>query len=97
MAAGCKAALIQRSCGYTLRPTLSISDIQKAVGVIREVLPECLVLVDNCYGEFTEEREPGKVGDSDSAPPYAHNPAHVRAFQRILRPWLIAVWATAGV
>ena len=59
--AGRKVALIQRSCGYSLRPTLSIDDIRAAVRVIKQADPRCVVAVDNCYGEFTEPMEPGEV------------------------------------
>ena len=59
--AGRKVALIQRSCGYSLRPTLTIADIAQAIKTIKATNPNCIVLVDNCYGEFTEEREPGEV------------------------------------
>lgn len=55
-------AHIQRSCGYALRPTLSIAEIGRAVQSIKAQDPNCLVLVDNCYGEFTEELEPCAVG-----------------------------------
>lgn len=58
---GRRTALIQRSCGYALRPTLTIADIEAAVNVIRKADPDCRVIVDNCYGEFTELQEPGHV------------------------------------
>ena len=54
-------AFIQRSCGYALRPTLSIADIREAVAVIKGANPGVVVVVDNCYGEFTEDREPCAV------------------------------------
>lgn len=54
-------ASIQRSCGYALRPTLSIAAIERAVRIIKQQSPECIVAVDNCYGEFTEDREPCAV------------------------------------
>lgn len=54
-------ASIQRSCGYALRPTLSIAAIERAVRIIKEQSPDCIVAVDNCYGEFTEDREPCAV------------------------------------
>lgn len=47
---------IQRSCGYALRPTLSIDEIARAVKIVKSQDPNVLVLVDNCYGEFTEVR-----------------------------------------
>jgi len=57
-----KVALVQRSCGYADRPTLAIAEIQRAIDIIKQVSPACLVLVDNCYGEFTEPLEPCAVG-----------------------------------
>jgi len=54
-------ALVQRSCGYTLRPTLSVDDVERAVAAVRAQSATCAVLVDNCYGEFTELREPPMV------------------------------------
>jgi cystathionine beta-lyase family protein involved in aluminum resistance len=57
-----KVAHIQRSCGYALRPTLSIANIEKAIEIIRRQDPNIIVTVDNCYGEFTEELEPPAVG-----------------------------------
>ncbi len=55
-------AHLQRSCGYALRPTLSVEEIGRAVQIIKSQDPSVLVLVDNCYGEFTEELEPCAVG-----------------------------------
>ncbi len=60
-------ALIQRSCGYALRPTLSIADVQAAIEVIKRANPRVVVVVDNCYGEFTEDREPCSVRPTPSA------------------------------
>ncbi|KAF8066226.1 ynbB [Scenedesmus sp. PABB004] len=57
-----RVAHIQRSCGYALRPTLTVEQIGRAVQVIKAQDPGVLVLVDNCYGEFTEELEPPAVG-----------------------------------
>ena len=57
-----RVALVQRSCGYALRPTLSIADIARCVEVIKSQRPDVYVLVDNCYGEFTEGEEPPAVG-----------------------------------
>ena len=56
-----RVAQIQRSCGYALRPTLTIAEIERAVKLIKGQSPTCLVLVDNCYGEFTEALEPPAV------------------------------------
>ncbi|KAL0033631.1 hypothetical protein WJX79_008788 [Trebouxia sp. C0005] len=57
-----KVALIQRSCGYASRPTLDLAEIDMAVQVIKSQQPDCLVVVDNCYGEFTDTKEPCAVG-----------------------------------
>lgn len=57
-----KLALVQRSCGYALRPTLTIADIGRVVQIVKAQSPNCVVAVDNCYGEFTEEQEPCAVG-----------------------------------
>ena len=61
-AAGVKVAYIQRSRGYSLRPSLTIDVIGKIIEAVREVNPDCIVMVDNCYGELVEEREPTAVG-----------------------------------
>ena len=57
-----KMVYIQRSRGYSTRPSLTISDIEKLVKAVREVSPDSVVMVDNCYGEFVEEKEPCDVG-----------------------------------
>ena len=53
---------IQRSKGYSTRKSLTISKIEKAIKAIREVNTEVIIMVDNCYGEFVEEKEPTDVG-----------------------------------
>ena len=53
---------IQRSKGYSTRKSLTISKIEKAIKAIREVNSEVIIMVDNCYGEFVEEKEPTDVG-----------------------------------
>ena len=57
-----RVAAIQRSRGYAQRKSLTIDKIAEAVKVIKEVSPETVIMVDNCYGEFTEDREPTDVG-----------------------------------
>ena len=57
-----RLAEIQRSRGYSLRPTLSVEQIGQIVETIKSVKPDVICMVDNCYGEFTEEREPLEVG-----------------------------------
>ncbi len=53
---------IQRSKGYQTRRTLSVDQIGEAIAHIKAIRPDVKVMVDNCYGEFTEEREPSDVG-----------------------------------
>lgn len=53
---------IQRSKGYAERNSFTIDEIGKAIGEIRMEFPEVLIFVDNCYGEFIEDREPIEVG-----------------------------------
>lgn len=57
-----KAVLIQRSKGYSTRASLSVDEIGEMCAIIRENAPHVAILVDNCYGEFVEEKEPTHVG-----------------------------------
>ena len=57
-----KVAYIQRSRGYSLRPSLTVEQIGELCDLVKKVSPETLILVDNCYGEFVETREPLSVG-----------------------------------
>ena len=57
-----KVAAIQRSRGYAQRKSLTIDKIEEAIKAIKEVSPETVIMVDNCYGEFTEDKEPTDVG-----------------------------------
>ncbi len=53
---------IQRSRGYALRQSLTIDKIEKVIQEIRKVEPEVIIMVDNCYGEFVQEKEPTEIG-----------------------------------
>ena len=53
---------IQRSKGYQSRKSLSVSQIGEAIAAVKEVRPDVICMVDNCYGEFTETIEPSDVG-----------------------------------
>ena len=57
-----KLATIQRSKGYASRPTLSVDRIGELIAFLKEKKPDIICMVDNCYGEFTEEIEPTDVG-----------------------------------
>lgn len=53
---------IQRSKGYQTRPTLSVNRIGELISFVKGIKPDVICMVDNCYGEFTEVREPSDVG-----------------------------------
>mgnify|MGYP004638311451 FL=1 len=57
-----KLVEIQRSKGYSTRKSLTIDKIEKAIKAIREINKDVIIMVDNCYGEFVEEKEPTDVG-----------------------------------
>ena len=57
-----RVAAIQRSRGYSQRKSLTIDKIAEAIKVVKEACPDTIIMVDNCYGEFTEDREPTDVG-----------------------------------
>ena len=57
-----KIAMIQRSKGYSTRESLSVATIGSLCKRIKEANPDCIIMVDNCYGEFVEELEPTDVG-----------------------------------
>lgn len=57
-----KLVTIQRSKGYSTRPTFSVAQIGEIIKTVKSVNPEIICMVDNCYGEFTETIEPSQVG-----------------------------------
>lgn len=57
-----KAVLIQRSKGYDWRKSLDVAEIGKIIETVKNVSPETICIVDNCYGEFVEKIEPTDVG-----------------------------------
>ena len=57
-----KLVTIQRSKGYASRPTLSVERIGELISFIKSIKPDVICMVDNCYGEFVEKREPTEVG-----------------------------------
>ena len=60
-----KMALVQRSRGYSEREPLSIEDIRTVSARIKAANPNCIVFVDNCYGEFVDRMEPTEVPTVD--------------------------------
>jgi cystathionine beta-lyase family protein involved in aluminum resistance len=57
-----RLVLIQRSCGYSWRASLSIAEIERIIEIVKRQNPDTVCFVDNCYGEFVEDREPPAVG-----------------------------------
>lgn len=69
-----KLVMIQRSRGYEWRDSLSIEKIERACAIVKSIAPEIIIFVDNCYGEFVEEREPLEVGADIIAGSLIKNP-----------------------
>ena len=57
-----KAVMLQRSKGYGVRPTFSAEEIGKIITAVKEVKPDTVAIVDNCYGEFADDKEPTAYG-----------------------------------
>ena len=57
-----KVIEIQRSKGYSTRKSIVISKVEKVIKLIKEISPETIVMIDNCYCEFVSDREPIEVG-----------------------------------
>ena len=69
-----KMVYIQRSRGYSLRPSLCIDTIAEIIQTVRRSNSAAIITVDNCYGEFVEEREPTSVGADLMAGSLIKNP-----------------------
>ncbi|MEB3279484.1 MAG: methionine gamma-lyase family protein [Lyngbya sp.] len=69
-----RLVLIQRSCGYSWRSSLSIAEIEKIVHIVKQQNPNTVCFVDNCYGEFIETQEPPAVGADLMAGSLIKNP-----------------------
>lgn len=65
---------IQRSAGYSWRRGMTIAEIEKVISYVKELVPNCVVMVDNCYGEFLEYLEPTDVGADLMAGSLIKNP-----------------------
>lgn len=57
-----KVAYFQRSRGYDTRPSYTVEKLKKAIEIVKKTAPKTIVMVDNCYGEFTQKEEPSNVG-----------------------------------
>lgn len=71
---GLKMVYIQRSRGYSLRPSLFVEDVEKIAAVVKRRAPDCIVMVDNCYGEFVQRDEPVSHGADLMAGSLIKNP-----------------------
>jgi len=69
-----RMVLIQRSCGYAWRQSLSIEDIARIIEIVKQQNPNTVCFVDNCYGEFISDREPTDVGADIMAGSLIKNP-----------------------
>lgn len=69
-----KMAYIQRSRGYSLRKSLTVEKIKTLCDAVKEVSPSTVIMVDNCYGEFTQKTEPVAVGADIIAGSLIKNP-----------------------
>ena len=65
---------VQRSRGYSLRPSLFVEEIERIAAVAKRRAPGCVVMVDNCYGEFAEREEPTSRGADLMAGSFIKNP-----------------------
>ncbi len=74
IASDCKMVYIQRSRGYSLRPSMSVAEIEKLAAFVKKKAPGCIVMVDNCYGEFIEREEPVARGADLMAGSLIKNP-----------------------
>lgn len=69
-----KMVYIQRSRGYSLRPTLTWREIKKICDISKRVSPKSVIMLDNCYGEFIEKTEPLTIGVDVMAGSLIKNP-----------------------
>ncbi|MBF6632935.1 MAG: methionine gamma-lyase family protein [Planococcus sp. (in: Bacteria)] len=69
-----KVIAIQRSRGYDTRPSFTIEEIEEMIVRVREIKPDAVIFVDNCYGEFVEMQEPIEVGADIIAGSLIKNP-----------------------
>lgn len=69
-----KVVAIQRSRGYADRPSFTVAQIEEMIRFVKDIHSEIIVFVDNCYGEFVEEKEPIEVGADIMAGSLIKNP-----------------------
>ncbi len=74
MPENCKILYVQRSCGYDFRRAISVKEIAELVDVVKAKYPEIIIMVDNCYSEFVEDKEPCELGADIIAGSLIKNP-----------------------
>ena len=74
ISANTKLLLIQRSTGYSNRKAITIDEMERAIKKIKKQHKDIIIMVDNCYGEFVESREPTEVGADIMAGSLIKNP-----------------------
>ena len=70
---GVRLVEIQRSCGYSRRYGITVEQIEKVCGIIKEIDSSVIIMCDNCYGELVERKEPTEVGVDIIAGSLMHN------------------------
>lgn len=83
---------IQRSCGYSLRPTLKIEELRLIIKIIRSVDPDIIVTVDNCYGAHAVRCVPAISCQHRVAGNDAELVVHCDAQVSSRRPWSLGMW-----
>ena len=99
---GLKMVYIQRSRGYSLRPSLFVEDIEKIAKIAKKKAPDCIVMVDNCYGEFVQTEEPTSWGADLMAGSLIKNPGggiapaggYIAGRKDLSRSWLQQITRT---
>ena len=71
---GIRMVYVQRSRGYSLRPSLFVENIERIAEIAKRRAPDCIVMVDNCYGEFVQMEEPTQRGADLMAGSLIKNP-----------------------
>ena len=69
-----RMVLLQRSRGYSWRPSLEVAALEQAINAVKSINSDCICFVDNCYGEFVEHLEPTEVGADLMAGSLIKNP-----------------------
>ncbi len=82
-----KLVEIQRSRGYSTRKSLTIEKIEEVIKAIRQINKDVIIMVDNCYGEFVEEKEPIEVGADVAVRIFNEEPRSWNCYIRSIYCW----------